>query len=109
MILMFPLLGLSREDSFKRVFSTLFLGMVLHGFGMILFAFAFSPLEMYIGIANVVSMTVTVSILSALFAKGESLFTRISHSGLGQLDRKFVLQIAGFVLAFIVFELIFFN
>ena len=109
MILMFPLLGLSPANSFKRVLSVLFLGMVLHGFGMIFYALAFSPLEMYIGIANVVSMMITVTVLAGLFVRRGQFFDRISHTDLATLDRRFVLQNAGFALAIIIVELIFFN
>ena len=108
-ILMFPLLGLSRADSFKRVSSVLFLGMVLHGFGMITFALLFSPLELSIGVANVISMTVTILVLAAIFVRGGHILERISHSEVTNLERTKVLSIVGLALIFIIAELIFLN
>ena len=109
MIQMFPLLGLSQADSFKRIFSVLFLGMVLHGFGMIAFALLFNPLELYIGIANVISMMVTILVLVAVFVRGGHFLERITHSEMTLLERTKILSIAGLALIFIVAELIFLN
>jgi hypothetical protein len=109
MILMFPVLSLSPEDSFKRVFSILFLGMVLHGFGMIAFALLLNPLEVYIGIANVISMIVTIVVLTAIFFRSGHFLERINHSEVTPLKRNKVLFIAGLALIFIVVELIFLN
>jgi len=104
--LMFPLLGLSRNDSFQRVLLVLFVGFVLYGFGMIVFAMIFNPLEVYIGIANVISMTVTVTILTVIFTRGGHILERISKSEVVVLKRFNVLATAGISLVFIIFELI---
>ena len=109
LVLLFPLLGLSRDDSFRKVLMILFLGMVLHGFGMIAFALIFNPLELYIGIANVVSMIVSALMLAAIFTRGGHYLDRISHSQVATLERSTVLYVTGLALIFIVAELIFFN
>lgn len=109
LILMFPLLGISRDDSFRKIVMILFLGMALHGFGMIAFALILNPLELYIGVANVVSMMVTILILAAIFRRGSNFLEKIVHSDVSQLERSRVLSIAGLALIFIIAELIFFN
>ncbi len=109
LLLMFPLFGLSITDSFKRIFTILFLGLVIHGFGMILFALLVNPLELYIGVANVFSMILTTTILTGVFIRSGTFFDRLSYTELSSLERKSILQIAGVALALIIFELIFFN
>ncbi|MGY5870713.1 MAG: hypothetical protein RTV72_00565 [Candidatus Thorarchaeota archaeon] len=109
LILMFPLLGISQSDSFLRIFSILFLGMVLHGFGMIAFALLFNPADVYIGIANVISMTITVTVLAGVFVRGNHIFNRLSHTEVAQLDRTTVLAIAVLALVLIILELLFLN
>ena len=109
LVLLFPLLGLSRDDSFRKIVIVLFLGLVLHGFGMIIFALLFSPLELYIGVANVVSMIVTVLILVIVFVRGGHFIERIAHSEVATLKRTNVLSITGLAIIFIVAELIFSN
>jgi hypothetical protein len=108
-VLMFPLFGLSRDDKFRKVVTILFLGLVLHGFGMIAFALFFNPLELYIGIANVVSMTVTVLILAVIFLRGGHHLERISHTKIAVPERYTVLYVVGLAMIFIVAELIFLN
>jgi len=109
LVLLFPLLGLSRDDSFRKVAMILFIGLVLHGFGMIIFALLFSPLELYIGIANVISMSVTVLVLSAIFLRGGHFLERISQTKVAVIERSTVLYVIGLAMVFIVAELIFFN
>ena len=109
LVLLFPLLGLSRDDTFRKIVVVLFLGMVLHGFGMIFFALIFNPMELSIGIANVVSMTATILMLAAVFLHGGHYLERISYSKVAALERNTILYVAGFAMAFIVVELIFLN
>jgi hypothetical protein len=109
LILIFPLFGISQDDSFKRIFTILFLGLVLHGFGMILYALLINPLELYIGVANVLFMIITVIILTGVYVRSGTFFDRLSHTELSSLERKPILQIAGVALALIILELIFFN
>jgi hypothetical protein len=109
LILMFPLLGISQDDSFRKIVLILFIGMVLQGFGMIAFALIFNPLELYIGVANVVSMMMTILMLAAIFKRGGTFFEKIAHSDTAYLERSRVLSIAGLAFIFIITELIFFN
>ncbi|MGY5879613.1 MAG: hypothetical protein RTV31_05150 [Candidatus Thorarchaeota archaeon] len=109
LILMFPLLGMSRNDSFKRIFLILFLGMTLHGFGMIVFALVANPYELYIGIANVVSMMFTITILAGVFVRKGHFFDQLSHSEVAILDRTTVLLVSGVALVLIILELLFLN
>ena len=109
LILIFPLLGLSREDSSKKVFAILFLGLVFHGVGMITFALMFNPVELSIGIANVVSMIMTVTLLTILFVKRGHIFEKIARSEVALLKRPVVLSIASMALILIITELIFLN
>jgi hypothetical protein len=109
MVLLFPLLGLSRDDPFRKVVTILFIGLVLHGFGMIAFALIFNPLELYIGIANVVSMVVTILVLATLFVRGGHFIERIAQTKVTLLRRTEVLSVCSLALIFIVAELIFLN
>ena len=76
---------------------------------MIVFALVANPVELYIGIANVVFMIFTVTILAGVFVRGTHLFNRISHTEVAKLDRTTVLSVVGIALIFIIFELLFFN
>ncbi len=109
LVLLFPLIGLSRDDPFRKIVMVLFLGLVLHGFGMIAFALLFEPMELYIGIANVVSMIISTLILATIFRRGGHFIERISKTQVAVLERSTVLYVVGLALIFIVAELIFFN
>jgi hypothetical protein len=108
-ILLFPLLGISPEHPFTRVFSILFIGLTLHGFGMIAFALAINPSELYIGIANVVSMTITTILLAGVYVKGNPIFHRFSQTAISNSDNTAIYSSIGLAMIFIVLELIFFN
>jgi len=108
-ILLFPLLGISPDHSFTRVFTILFIGLTLHGFGMIAFAFTMNPSELYVGIANVISMTFTAIILAAVYAKGKRTFNKLSQTSISNPDRTAIYSSIGFALLLIILELLFLN
>jgi len=109
LLLLFPLLGITPEVSFKRLFVILFVGMTLHGFGMIAFALTFNPLEISIGIANVISMLVSVTIFAGVYVKKSRFFDRISHTEVAILNRTTITSILVIALIIIIAELSFFN
>jgi hypothetical protein len=109
LLLMFPLVGLSHTNPIKRIFTILFLGLVIHGFGMILFALLFNPLELYIGVANVFFMIITISILTGVYVRSGTFFEHLSNTEVSSLTRTSILQIAGFALVLIIVELMLFN
>ncbi|MFW9802237.1 MAG: hypothetical protein ACFFFC_06275 [Candidatus Thorarchaeota archaeon] len=108
-ILLFPLLGISPDHPFSRVFSILFIGLTLHGIGMIAFALAFNPSELYVGIANVISMTITTILLASVYVKGSRTFHSLSRTAISNSDNTAIYSSIGLATLFIVFELIFFS
>ena len=109
LFLLLPLFGISQEDSFLRIFLILLVGMTTHGLGMILFALITNPLEMYVGIANVISMSITVTILSGVYLKARVAIDRVVHTEVAQLDRSTIYSTAGIAIILIIFEFLFFN
>jgi hypothetical protein len=109
LFLLFPLLGVSMDDSTLRILIMLFVGMTAHGFGMILFALITNPQEMYIGTANVISMSITVTILSGVYAKVRAAIDRVVHTEVAQLKWRTVFSVLGIAALLIAFEFLFFN
>jgi len=109
LLLLLPLFGISTNDSFLRIFLILFVGMVTYGFGMILFALIANPVEMYIGVANVISMSITVTILSGVYLKARVAIDRVVHTEVAQLDRFTAYSTIGLAIILIIFEFLFFN
>jgi len=109
LILLFPLFGITPDDSFRKLFLILFIGMTLHGFGMIAFASAFNPSELYIGLANVVSMSITTLVFAGIYTRGYSFFNRLVHTEVAKLDRIAIYSAIGFALLLIVLEILFLN
>jgi len=109
LILLFPLFGITSNDSFRRLFLILFVGMTLHGFGMITFASVFNPSELSIGLANVVSMSISVLIFAGVYTRSSSFFDSLVHTKVAKLDRIAVYSAIGFALMLIVLELLFLN
>lgn len=109
LILLFPLFGITPKDSFGRLFLILFVGMTLHGFGMIAFASAFNPSELPIGLANVVSMSITVLIFAGVYTRSSLFFDSLVHTEVAKLDQIAVYSAIGFALVLIVLETLFLN
>jgi len=109
LILLFPLFGIAPNDSFRKLFLILFIGMTLHGFGMITFASVFNPSELSIGLANVVSMSISVLIFAGVYTRSSSFFDRLAHTEVAELDRIAIYSAIGFALLLIVLEILFLN
>lgn len=109
MLLLFPLFGISRDISFRDLFIVLFIGLIPHGIGMIIFALVVNPLALSIGIANVLSMLLTVTILTVIYVKKNTFLDRISHTETSKIDQNGLLAIIAFAVIFIVIELLLFN
>ena len=109
MILLFPLLGIDPEVSLRKLFMILFIGLIPHGIGMIVFALAFNPFEISIGIANVIFMAVTVTIFTGIYVKKNQFFDRIAHTEVTTIDRTGMMAIVLFAIALIIIELLLFN
>lgn len=107
--LLFPLIGISAKTTLLRTFLILLVGMTVHGFGMILFALIMNPSELYVGIANVISMFITVSVLSIVYTKYKMSIDRRIHTDVAELSQLIVYATLAFALGFIIFELLFFN
>ncbi|MFX0107895.1 MAG: hypothetical protein ACFE7R_06410 [Candidatus Hodarchaeota archaeon] len=107
--LLFPLLGISSEHSFGKIFAILFIGMTSHGFGMIAFALLFNPLEVYIAVANVISLSLMIPFFIIAFKLGFSRLDSLQQTDLAQIDKSTVYLALGLAVVFIIVELIFFK
>jgi hypothetical protein len=108
-LLLFPLLGISTETTLLRIFMILLVGLTVHGFGMILFALITNPSELYVGVANVISMFITVSVLSVVYTRYKMSIDRRIHTDVAEPSPRIVYATLAFALGFIIFELLFFN
>lgn len=107
--LLFPLLGISPEYTLRDTFSILFIGMTLHGFGMIAYALVYQPLELYIGVANVISVAVMIPIFTFVYKRAYSRIDRLQHTDLVMPNTAIVYSVLAFAIVLISFELLFFN
>jgi hypothetical protein len=109
LILLFPLLGISPNVSFKKLFVILFIGLNFQGFGTIVYSLAFNPLDLYNGISNVILWSVVALILTGVYIWKSQFFDRISHTEVGKLDRTTIISSLAIALILIIIELLFFN
>ena len=109
LLLLFPLLGIGPDISFRSLFGVLLIGLIPHGIGMIIYAQLSNPLGISIGIANVLFMLMTVTILTSVYVKKSAFFDRISHTRVSEIDRTGLIAIISFALILIIVELLLFN
>ena len=76
---------------------------------MIAFASAFNPSELPIGLANVVSMSITVLIFAGVYTRSSLFFDSLVHTEVAKLDQIAVYSAIGFALVLIVLETLFLN
>lgn len=109
MILLFPLLGISPNISFKKLFAILFIGLTIQGFSTIAYSLAFAPWDFTNGISNVILWSIVAVIITGVYVKKNQFFDRVFHTEVAILDRTIVISSIAIALVLIIFELLFFN
>lgn len=109
LLLMFPLLGISSADSFLRILVIMLGGMTLHGVAMIIFSLVTNPVELYIGIANVITMAMMIPVFVGVYKRAHSRLDRLQHTDSVQTGKSAVYLSIGLAVVFIILELMFFN